>query len=97
MSVFSSSLNPSPGRERRLTFQAMTFRALALLRQSTKLCTDEGLALETSANILFTAFSISTSTLRRDPGGGGGVLGRKLGGGKPLTLSNPDSIQETKL
>ena len=28
---------------------------------------------------------------------GRGVLGRKLGGGVPLTLSNPDPIQETKL
>ena len=28
------------------------------------LCSDEGLTLETSANILFTAFSISTSTVR---------------------------------
>ena len=27
-------------------------------------CSDEGLMLETSANILFTSFSISTSTLR---------------------------------
>ena len=29
-----------------------------------ELCSDEGLTLETSANTLFTAFSISTSTLR---------------------------------
>ena len=28
-------------------------------------CSDEGLTLETSANTLFTAFSVSTSTLRR--------------------------------
>ena len=28
------------------------------------ICSEEGLTLETSANILFTAFSISTSTLR---------------------------------
>ena len=28
------------------------------------LCADEGLTLETSANTLFVAFSISTSTLR---------------------------------
>ena len=31
--------------------------------QSLRLCSDEGLTLETSANTLFTAFSISTSTL----------------------------------
>ena len=31
---------------------------------SVRLCSDEGLTLETSANTLFTAFSISTSTLR---------------------------------
>ena len=37
------------------------FRALAL-RQSKKDCSDEGLTLETSANTLFMAFSISTST-----------------------------------
>ena len=30
----------------------------------TTLCSDEGLTLETSANTLFTAFNISTSTLR---------------------------------
>ena len=31
---------------------------------SVSLCSDEGLTLETSANTLFTAFSISTSTVR---------------------------------
>ena len=31
---------------------------------SVSLCSDEGLTLETSANKLFTAFNISTSTLR---------------------------------
>ena len=32
---------------------------------SRETCSDEGLTLETSANTLFAAFSISTSTLRR--------------------------------
>ena len=36
----------------------LTFRALALC-----LCSDEGLTFETSANLIFTAFNISTSTL----------------------------------
>ena len=31
--------------------------------QALRLCSDEGLTLETSAETLFTAFSISTSTL----------------------------------
>ena len=31
--------------------------------QNPNFCSDEGLMLETSANTLFTAFSISTSTL----------------------------------
>ena len=36
----------------------------SVLELALRLCSDEGLTLETSANTLFTAFSISTSTLR---------------------------------
>ena len=38
---------------------------------------------------------VDQETLSKTPGRG--VLGRKLGGGVPLMLSNPDPIQEMKL
>ena len=59
--VLADVLSVSPSSEQRLNFFLFEHVVLSLKA----LCSDKGLTLETSANTLFTVFSISTSTLRR--------------------------------
>ena len=63
--ILKESLPTTPFRWKvKFPSNTISWKSIVNLGRNIELCSDEGLTLETSANILFTAFSISTPTLR---------------------------------